>query len=126
MALNIRTFETITPSHFLSFTIPNPTLPTHLLQVAVLDSLIQLTKSPQVAALFVPQNRELDWIFSTESGHLQLLLSSLGIAWLILIDNNRINGFDSSPLTYHKREDARYVKSFENSLKPLILLYLLR
>ncbi|KAJ6894442.1 hypothetical protein NC652_028268 [Populus alba x Populus x berolinensis] len=107
MALNIKTFETIIPSCFLSFTIPNPVLPTHLLQVAILDSLIQLTKSPQ-------------------SGHLQLLLSSLGIARLILIGNNRINGSDSSSLTYHKKEDAQYVKSFENSLKPLILLYLLK
>ncbi|KAJ6980087.1 hypothetical protein NC653_028037 [Populus alba x Populus x berolinensis] len=107
MALNIKTFETIIPSRFLSLTIPNPVLPTHLLQVAVLDSLIQITKSPQ-------------------SGHLQLLLSSFGIARLILIGNNRINGSDSSSLTYHKREDAQYVKSFENSLKPLILLYLLK
>lgn len=119
MALDIKIFETIIPSRFLSFTIPNPVLPAHLLRVAVLDSPVQLTESPQVAALFVPQTREPDWIFSTESGHLQLLLSSPGISRLILIGNNRINGPDSSPLTYHKRDDAQYVKSLENSLKPL-------
>ena len=70
MALDIKTFETIIPSYFLSFTIPNLVLPTHLLRVAVLDSPIQLTESPQIAALLVSQTREPDWIFSTESGHL--------------------------------------------------------
>jgi len=64
----------------------------------------------------VSQIREPDWIFSTESGHLQLLLSSPGISQLILIGNNRINGSDSSPLTYHKRDDAQYVKN--RVLKP--------
>ncbi|KAG5237841.1 hypothetical protein OIU76_012637 [Salix suchowensis] len=119
MALDIKSFETIIPSRFLSFTIPNPALPTHLLRVAVLDNPIQLNESPQVAALFVPQNREPDWIFSTESGHLQLLLSSPGISRLILIGSNPISGSDSSPLTYHKRDNAQYVKSLENSVKPL-------
>ncbi|CAK7325313.1 unnamed protein product [Dovyalis caffra] len=119
MALDIKSFETIISSRFLSFTIPSPTLATHLLRVAVLDSPIQLTDSPQVAALFVPQAREPDWIFSTESGHLQLLLSSPGISRLILIGNNPIDGSDSPPLTYHKRDDDQYVKSLENSLKPL-------
>jgi len=119
MALDIKTFETIIPSCFLSFTIPNLVQPTHLLRVAVLDSPIQLTESPQIAALLVSQTREPDWIFSTESGHLQLILSSPGISQLILSGNNRINGSDSSPLTYHKRDDAQYVKNLENSLKPL-------
>jgi hypothetical protein len=36
-----------------------------------------------------------------------------------LIGNNRINGSDSSPLTHHKKDDAQYIKSLENSLKPL-------
>jgi hypothetical protein len=70
-------------------------------------------------ALLVSQTRKPDWIFSTESGHLQLLLFSSRISQLILIGNNRINGSDSSPLTYHKKDDAQYVKSLENSLKPL-------
>jgi hypothetical protein len=119
MALDIKTFETIIPSCFLSFTIPNPVLPTHLLRVAVLDSSIQFIESPQIATLLVSQTREPDWIFSTESGHLQLLLSSPEISQLILIGNNRINGSDSSLLTYHKRDNTQYVKSLENSLKPL-------
>jgi len=106
MALDIKTFETIIPSCFLSFTIPNLVLPTHLLRVAVLNSPIQLTESSQIAALLVSQNCEPDWIFSTESGHLQLFLFSPRISLLILIGNNRINGSDSSPLTYHKRDDA--------------------
>ena len=84
MELDIATFETIIPSRFLSFTIPLPTLSstTQLLRVAILDSPIYSTDSPQVAALIVPQNRESDWVFSTESCHLQLLLSSPGISRL--------------------------------------------
>ncbi|PRQ56378.1 hypothetical protein RchiOBHm_Chr1g0335101 [Rosa chinensis] len=35
--------------------------------------------------MIVPKHRHSDWIFSTHSGHLQLLLSSPGISRLILI-----------------------------------------
>jgi hypothetical protein len=45
--------------------------------------------------------------------------SSYSLSQLILIGNNRINGSDSSLLTYNKRDDTQYVKSLENSLKPL-------
>ncbi|KAG2262561.1 hypothetical protein Bca52824_069640 [Brassica carinata] len=76
MALDVRIFETVSPSRFISFTIPNPNSPSHLLRVAVLDSPIHSSdSSPRVAAMLVPKHRETDWIFSTESGHLQLLLN---------------------------------------------------
>ncbi|XP_050208793.1 uncharacterized protein LOC126659540 [Mercurialis annua] len=119
MALDLTIFQTIVPSRFLSFTIPHPTLPTHLLRVAILDSPTPSTESPQSAALFVPLNRESDWIFSTESGHLQLLLSSPGISRLILICKNPINDtFDS---LYKKDDDTQFVKSLVNRLNPLFI-----
>ncbi|PWA75236.1 S-adenosyl-L-methionine-dependent methyltransferases superfamily protein [Artemisia annua] len=37
--------------------------------------------------MFVPKNRENDWIFSTETGHLQLLFTLSNISRLILIGN---------------------------------------
>ncbi|PQQ00435.1 methyltransferase-like protein 13 [Prunus yedoensis var. nudiflora] len=83
--------ETITPSRFITFTFPNPSNSTTLLRVAVLDTPFQLAGSPRVAAMLVPKQRESDWIFSTESGHLQLLLSSPGISPLILTGNQPIN-----------------------------------
>ncbi|CAI8602067.1 unnamed protein product [Vicia faba] len=86
MALEASTFETLTPSRFISFTIPNPSSSSHaLLRVAVLDSPLQPTHSPHVAAMLVPQGRETDWIFSTKSGHLQLLFASPLLSRFILI-----------------------------------------
>ncbi|KAF5729434.1 methyltransferase-like protein 13 [Tripterygium wilfordii] len=123
MALDITIFETTSPSRFICFTIPNPSHPHHqLVRVAVLDSPIQSTGSPRVAALFVPNNREHEWIFSTESGHLQLLLSSPGIERLILIGNNPVNGPDSF-FNYRKDviNDSAYLEKLEVSFKPLLL-----
>ncbi|EEF31494.1 conserved hypothetical protein [Ricinus communis] len=122
MALDMTSFETIIPSRFLSFTIPHPTLPNLLLRVAILDSPIQSTESPRVAALFVPQNRESDWVFSTESGHLQLLLSSPGISRLILIGKNPVNDApDSLLISYKKNGDSQFVNSLVHSLRPLFV-----
>ncbi|KAL7148160.1 hypothetical protein ABFS83_06G159600 [Erythranthe nasuta] len=77
MSLNPSTFETIVPSRYLTFSFPDPhhhRRRRHL-RVAVLDSPSAVTSS-DVAAVWVPPGRETDWIFSTFSGHLQLLLSS--------------------------------------------------
>ncbi|GAV76799.1 hypothetical protein CFOL_v3_20272 [Cephalotus follicularis] len=122
MALDKAIFDTITPSRFITFTIsnPNPSLSHQLIRVAVLDSPIQLTTGlPRVAAMFVPQNRETDWIFSTESGHLELLLSSPHFSRLILIGNQPsiINCPDSPPVFHRCPID----NSFEQSLKPLVI-----
>ncbi|KDP45026.1 hypothetical protein JCGZ_01526 [Jatropha curcas] len=121
MALDSSTFETIFPSRFISFTIPHPTLPTQLLRIAVLDSPIEPTESPRVAALFVPQGRESDWIFSTESGHLQLLLSSPGFSRLILIGKNTANA-PNSLFIYHKKDsDTQFAETLANSSKSLLI-----
>ncbi|KAL1817341.1 hypothetical protein ACET3Z_019915 [Daucus carota] len=100
MTLNPSTFETILPSRFITFTYPSPTHPQTLLRVAVLDSPLTQpsTESPQLAAMFVPTHRETDWIFSTQSGHLQLLLNFAQFSRLILIgyvpiSPNLVNSF---------------------------------
>ncbi|KAK3036329.1 hypothetical protein RJ639_031736 [Escallonia herrerae] len=89
MAFHPVTFETLVPSRYITFTLPDPSASPHLrtaplLRVAVLDSPIQPT-TPRVAAILVPTNRETDWIFSTEPGHLQLLLTSPQTSRLILL-----------------------------------------
>ncbi|KAL1542329.1 eEF1A lysine and N-terminal methyltransferase [Salvia divinorum] len=72
MSLDPSIFETTVPSRYITCTLP---LPTFLLRAAVLDS--PFASSPSsTAAIWVPPGRESDWIFSTFSGHLQLLLSS--------------------------------------------------
>ncbi|KAF8115260.1 hypothetical protein N665_0029s0097 [Sinapis alba] len=110
MALDVRIFETISPSRFISFTIPNPNSPSNLLRVAVLDSPIH--SSPRVAAMLVPKHRETDWIFSTESGHLQLLLNLPDISRLILIGDDSQDISDSP-------EDKDEI--LEQRLKPLVV-----
>ncbi|KAL6580814.1 hypothetical protein OROMI_006737 [Orobanche minor] len=69
MSLDPSTFETIVPSRYITFTFPNH----RHLRVAVLDA---PSASAFTAAVFVPPGRESDWVFSTLSGHLQLLLAS--------------------------------------------------
>lgn len=112
MALDVRIFETISPSRFISFTIPNPTSPPHLLRVAVLDSPIH-SSPPRAAAMLVPKRRETDWIFSTESGHLQLLLNLPDISRLILI------GDDPEAISDSPAEDNDEI--LEQRLKPLVV-----
>ncbi|KAL6130292.1 PREDICTED: methyltransferase-like protein 13-like [Fragaria vesca subsp. vesca] len=93
MAVDNSTFETINPSAFTTFTFPNPSpsAAASLLRVAVLDSPLQpAADPPRVAAMLVPKHRHSDWIFSTLSGHLQLLSSSPAFSRLILVG-------DSSP-----------------------------
>lgn len=123
MALDVRIFEKISPSRFISFTIPNPISPLHLLRVAVLDSPVHSTESssPRVAAILVPKHRESDWIFSTESGHLQLLLNLPDISRLILIGDDPDCG-SGFPAVYHRPtgEDDESER-LEIRLKPLVV-----
>ncbi|GER54952.1 S-adenosyl-L-methionine-dependentmethyltransferases superfamily protein [Striga asiatica] len=70
MSPNTWSLETIVPSRYITFTSDD-----QLLRVAVLDSPYS-SSSSATAAIWVPPGRESDWVFSTFSGHLQLLLSS--------------------------------------------------
>ncbi|KAJ0661204.1 putative S-adenosyl-L-methionine-dependent methyltransferase [Helianthus annuus] len=102
MAVDSSTFETLTPSQFITFTLPNTINPHHhrchlhtpLLRIAVLDSPIATTDDPNpiIAAMIVPDHRETDWNFCTESGHLQLLYDFSNISRLILIVVERFVG----------------------------------
>ncbi|KAJ0046244.1 hypothetical protein Pint_05884 [Pistacia integerrima] len=124
MAMDAAMFESILPSRFITFTIPNPLLSHHhhLLRVAVLDSPVQPNDSPRVALMFVPKNRHHDWIFSTESGHLQLLLSCPQISRLILIGEQPTDGPDS-PTIYRRQNqnDNVYQKRLEENVMPLVI-----
>ncbi|KFK24905.1 hypothetical protein AALP_AA8G040200 [Arabis alpina] len=120
MALDVRVFENISPSRFVSFTIPNPNSQSLLLlRVAVLDSPVHFNESsPRIAAMLVPKHRETDWIFSTESGHLQILLNLPNISRLILIGDNPSGDDSDSPPVYHRR----IVEDDESKrLKPLVV-----
>ncbi|KAM5550842.1 eEF1A lysine and N-terminal methyltransferase [Rosa sericea] len=119
--LDNTTFEMISPSRFTTFTFPNPCdSTTSLLRVAVLDSPFQLAADPpRVAVMLVPKHRHSDWIFSTHSGHLHLLLSSPGISRLILIADSS----HDSPSIYRRplKDDTSCGDELGVSLKPLFL-----
>ncbi|RDX92386.1 Methyltransferase-like protein 13, partial [Mucuna pruriens] len=123
MALNASSFEILIPSRFITFTIPHPTCSNSPLRVAVLDSPLQFSDSPQVGAMLVPEGRETDWIFSTELGHLQLLFSAPEISRLILIGNHFKEGTLTSPsCVYHRPlECSFHLKGFHVWSKPLLL-----
>ncbi|XP_022765548.1 methyltransferase-like protein 13 [Durio zibethinus] len=137
MALDISIFEIINPSRYLSFTIPNPilnpSLSSPLIRIAILDSPIHPTTpsspssssssppTPNVAAMFVPKHRESDWLFSTEAGHLQLLLSSSNIQRLILIGQQPIINGPGSHSVYRRPIDSDSLNNLEMTLKPLVI-----
>ncbi|KAF9598706.1 hypothetical protein IFM89_029956 [Coptis chinensis] len=117
------TFQNLTPSQFISSTFPNPlkTSPelnpySNSLRIAVLDSPQQTPNSPHLAAMLVPKYRENDWIFSTDTGHLQLLLNSPEISRLILIGNPPHDNFTS---VYNRSIHYDSTK-LEESLKPIL------
>ncbi|KAL4396187.1 hypothetical protein AHAS_Ahas01G0066800 [Arachis hypogaea] len=122
MALEAGAFESIHPSRFICFTIPNPSCSDSLLRVAVLDSHIQpADDSPQVGGMLVPDGREADWIFSTKSGHSQLLYSSQGISRLILVGNQPKEGDCTSNIYHRPLECSLHQQGFEVWSKPLLL-----
>ncbi|XP_021890588.1 uncharacterized protein LOC110809163 [Carica papaya] len=120
--LDVTAFETIIPSRFVTFTIPYPSLSAshRLIRIAVYDSPFQLVGSPaRAAVMFVPEQREYDWVFSTESGHLQLLLNLQGISRLLLIGDEPVNGVDS-PTVYRRTVKSCDRERLEQSLIPLV------
>ncbi|KAK8673649.1 hypothetical protein V6N13_111969 [Hibiscus sabdariffa] len=133
MAVDFSILETIHPSRFLSFTIPNPnptlspSLASPLIRIAILDSPIHPPTSassppiPTVAAMIVPEHREFDWLFSTEAGHLQLLLASPNIQRLVLIGQQPITNGSSSPSIYRRWVDSDSLNNLEMTLKPLVI-----
>lgn len=132
MAIEAGTFETLIPSRYISFylpifSIPNP--PDYFfakdLQISVLDSPAQPIDAPKVAAMLIPKGREKDWIFTTEAGHLQLLLSSPRISRLILI-GNAPNCDEYATKTYRKlaEKDPCSREKIEISLYPLLMALL--
>ncbi|GMI68504.1 hypothetical protein like AT5G04610 [Hibiscus trionum] len=128
MAVDFSILETIHPSRFLSFTIPNPnpalcpSLASPLIRIAILDSPILPSSPPipTVAAMIVPKHRESDWLFSTEAGHLQLLLASPNIQRLMLIGQQPIINASSSPSVYRRWIDSDSLNNLEVTLKPLV------
>ncbi|PON85105.1 S-adenosyl-L-methionine-dependent methyltransferase [Trema orientale] len=120
MAVEKATFEAILPYRFIALTFPNPNHSTSHLRIAVLDSPGHPFDPPRVAAMFVPEHRESDWIFCTEPGHLQLLLNSPGISRLILVGNQPENSRPSQPI-YRRpvKNDMSY--GLGVSLRPLFL-----
>ncbi|XAR52285.1 hypothetical protein NMG60_11020264 [Bertholletia excelsa] len=69
--------------------------------------------------MLVPNHRESDWIFSTESGHLQLLVSFPEFSRLILIGNLPI---DPQPVLYNRPMpiDPVILSKLEECLTPLL------
>lgn len=132
MAIEAGTFDSIIPCRYISFTLPVLSLRcppdffhTKDLQISVLDSPTESVDYPKVAAMLVPKNREKDWIFTTEAGHLQLLLSSPGISRLILIGNTPVCD-EYAVKTYRKsvEKDPTYMEKLERSLFPLLMALL--
>ncbi|KAL4576757.1 hypothetical protein LXL04_012856 [Taraxacum kok-saghyz] len=121
-------FETITPSQFLTFTMPNPLnhrrlLHALVLRVAVLDSPLATADDevPVIAAMIVPNHRETDWNFFTESGQLQLLYDSHNVSRLILIGNNPPPNAEPSVYIRPPGTDPLEKQRLENELKPLLM-----
>ncbi|KAF5206882.1 methyltransferase-like protein [Thalictrum thalictroides] len=129
MTIERATFENINPSQFISFTFPNP-LSTDpqlnpygdSLRIAVLDSPNPISDPVQLAAMLVPKDREDDWIFSTESGLLQLLFNLPGISRLVLVGNSPHDA-DYFPIVYNRStiDDTIHHTKFEESITPLLL-----
>lgn len=125
MALNPIAFKTIVPARYITFTIPNPLLHLHYfnasqLLIAVLDSPVP-SEPIQIAAMLVPIDRESDWYFSTEQGHLQLLLNFPQFSRLVLIGNspNSTNPTSYNPLLCTDGVADSFV--VEKNLMPLLI-----
>ncbi|KAI3748535.1 hypothetical protein L6452_11669 [Arctium lappa] len=126
MSLDTSKIETLTPSQFITFTIPNPIthhcyLRSPLLRVAVLDSPTPISDGnpPSIAGMIVPGHRESDWIFNTESGHFQLLHKFPNISRLILIGNNP--QLTSGPAIYIRPPVIVDNEKLEEELKPYVI-----
>ncbi|KAK6144652.1 hypothetical protein DH2020_021472 [Rehmannia glutinosa] len=117
MSLSPSTFETIVPSRYITFTFPNHHHHHHHhLRVAVLDSPSAATAAASTAAIWVPPGRESDWIFSTFSGHLQLLLTQ-PLSRLILIGNSPSS---PQPISYNSSLHPSSPTPLQRNLAPLL------
>ncbi|KAI3721810.1 hypothetical protein L2E82_32828 [Cichorium intybus] len=119
-------FETLVPSRIIIFTTPNPVnhrcyLRTPRVRVAVLDSPVDDDAPQKIAAMIVPEQRETDWNFCTDTGHLQLLSNYPGLSRLILIGNNLPP--NSLPCIYIRPPDTDTDdrKKLEEELQPLFI-----
>ncbi|OIT38013.1 hypothetical protein A4A49_30819 [Nicotiana attenuata] len=118
-------FKSIVPSRYITFTIPNPLLHlnhfhTQELRISILDSPFP-SKPTQIAAMLVPINRESDWIFSTEQGHLQILLTFCYLSRLIIIGNSPNS---PHPTSYNPRMHSNCTADssvVEEKLLPLLI-----
>ncbi|KAK4403986.1 hypothetical protein Sango_0767200 [Sesamum angolense] len=113
MSLSPSTLETIVPSRYITFILPDP----HQLQIAVLDS---PAAGSSTAGMWIPRGRESDWIFSTFSGHLQLLLSSpttRPLSRLILVGNSPSH---PQPTSYNSAIHPSYSTALQQNLAPLL------
>ncbi|KAI3520375.1 hypothetical protein L1887_09762 [Cichorium endivia] len=121
-------FETLRPSQFITFTIPNPVnhhcyLHTPNIRVAVLDSPVAVSADdlPKIAAMIVPDQRETDWNFCTESGHLQLLFNVPTLSRLILIGNDLPPDPESSIYIRTPVTDTIDSEKLEDKLQQLVM-----
>ncbi|KAL2249336.1 UNVERIFIED_CONTAM: hypothetical protein Sindi_2407300 [Sesamum indicum] len=116
MSLSPSTFETIVPSRYITFILPD----SHHLHIAVLDSPASSAAGAFTAAMWIPPGRESDWIFSTFSGHLQLLLSSPTtepLSRLILVGNSPSH---PQPTSYNSTLHPSYSTALQQNLAPLL------
>ncbi|CAO2833778.1 unnamed protein product [Amaranthus hypochondriacus] len=126
------TFDSLIPSRYISFILPIQSLScpidytvSNYLQISVLDSPFNPTTSPKIAAMIVPKHRENDWVFTTESGHHQLLSNSPGISRLILIGNAPNCDVNVGNLYKRSLENClNYRVKLEESLYPLLMALL--
>ncbi|KAI3721806.1 hypothetical protein L2E82_32824 [Cichorium intybus] len=121
-------FETLTPWRIDIFTIPNPVkhschLRTSRIRVAVLDSPVAVDDNglPKVAAMIVPDQRETDWNFCTNTGHRELLSDYPSLSRLILIGNDLPR--NPQPCNYIRSPDTDTDdrKKLEDELQPLVI-----
>lgn len=123
-------FQNLQPCRYVCFHFPNPQKPLKScneidnytdLRVAVLDSSHTHQNYPvRIAAMLVPRGREDDWIFCTESGHLQLV-SSAQVSRLILIARGPSFSRDLFGTSKYRGEEDEDDTQLKQSLIPLLL-----
>lgn len=118
MAIEEGTFEILQPSQYICFTYPNPCNRALLLTVSVLDSAhFHPAHNATIAAMLVPHGREDDWIFSSLSGHHQLLNSAQVSRLILFSTKNKTNSFK-----YIKQgRDGEKEEDLKTCLGPLLL-----
>eukprot|EP01018_Ginkgo_biloba_P016681 Gb_39248 [translate_table: standard] len=136
MAIEQGMFQNLQPSRYVSFHYPNPRkfnnvgrnchdnndngVEDEFLRVAVLDSPQIYQNSPvRTAAMLVPKGREDDCLFSSESGHCQLLTYAQ-VSRLVLISRTPSDKQGLYAVQKH-REQEQNDTQLKQSLTPLLL-----